>query len=255
MPRFRTVDPARPAAASPLAGDAAAPLRFLADEDFPPFSYRDVNGNPAGFSIALANALCEDLRLTCSFVLKPWDRLLPALAAGEGNAVLGGPRISAATLGQADFTAPYFRPLGRFAVRNGVKIDDPGLRELAGRRIGAVAGSAHEAWIRVHYPRSVLRSLPDAAAAAGALKSGAIDVWFGDAVTQMFWMQGSEAAGCCRFLGGAYVDPAGFSPGMAIAVTRGNDGLRQRLDAGLDRLEASGATPALLRRYLPMGLW
>ena len=250
MPRFRAPDPARPA---PPARTAV--VRFLVDEEFPPFSYRDAGGNPAGFSVALANALCEDMRLSCSFILKPWDRLLPGLAAGEADAVLGGQKITTATLASADVTAAYFRPLGRFVIRTSVPIKTPGLRELAGRRIGVVAGSTHEAWIKTHYPRSVLRSFTDPGAAARALKSGTVDVWFGDAVTQMYWLAGKESEGCCRFLGGAYSDPDGFSPGMTIAVRRGDSDLRDLLDAGLDRLELSGTTGALLRRYLPMGLW
>ena len=62
VPYFRHIDP-----------DAKAPnvdheqhLTFIADADFPPFSYADAGGEPKGLAVDVALALCAKLSLQCT---------------------------------------------------------------------------------------------------------------------------------------------------------------------------------------------
>lgn len=250
VPAFRQVDPTAPV--PPLR--EVGTIRFITDEDFPPFSYRDAFGSLTGFNVMLAEAVCADLRLTCEFVPRPWEDLVPALEAGDGDAILGGLAISPETLEALDFTRPYFRTLARFAARADT-LPGAGLGELAGKRLGVMAGTAHEAFLKAHFSRSDITPFDDAMEAREALRTGALDALFDDATRHMFWLASPASRDCCGFAGGAYVDPLYFSRPMAIAVGRGEVALRDVLDYGLDRVQASGDFATVYRQFFPMSPW
>jgi len=231
------------------------PVRFLTEGDFPPFSYLDAKGRLAGFTVELADAVCRELRLACEFAVKPWSEIAPAMARGEGDAVIAGIRITPDNAKRFDFTRPIYRPVARFAVRTQFKLKPPYVRTLAGKRIGVMAGSAHEAWLKQNFPHSNIRPFRTQSEAMQALRTGAIDAMFDDAVRLMFWLAGSEAHDCCRLVKGAFVDAAGFSPPMTIAVARGHRRLLAALDYGLDKLQENGTYAAIFRRYFPVSPW
>jgi polar amino acid transport system substrate-binding protein len=251
VPSFRHIDSTQPVPDL----RAVKTVRFLTDDDFPPFSYREGDGELTGFNVSLARGLCADLRLTCEFIPTPWEDLIPALERGAGDAILAGLKISQATVGQLDFTRPYYRSLARFAVRAESPLAEADLRSLAGKRVGVLTGTAHEAYLAANFGRSNIRPFPEETEAREALRTGRIDALFDDATRHMFWLAAEDSRGCCEFAKGAYVAPDYFSPPMAIAVKRGNETLREVLDYGLDRLQTSGAFAETYRRFFPMSPW
>lgn len=250
VPAFRHVDPTAPV---PPLRDMGT-VRFITDDDFPPFSYRDAFGSLTGFNVMLAEAVCADLRLTCEFVPRAWEQLTAALQGGEGDAILSGLVIAPDTLETLDFTRPYYRTLARFAVRRDTLPGaDP--QALAGKRVGVLAGTAHEAFLQANFSQSDIRPFEEAGAAREALRTGELDALFDDAVRHMFWLASPVSRNCCGFAGGAYVDPDFFSRPMAIAVKRDDETLRQVLDYGLDRVQTSGDFAKVYRLFFPMTPW
>jgi polar amino acid transport system substrate-binding protein len=250
VPAFRHVDPTAPV---PALRDVGT-VRFITDDDFPPFSYRDAFGSLTGFNVMLAEALCADLRLTCEFVPRPWEELMAALRAGEGDAVLAGVTISRDTLEALDFTRPYYRSLARFAARTDTLPGaDP--HALAGKRVGVMAGTAHEAFLEAYFSQSDIRPFDDAEAAREALRTGDLDAMFDDAVRHMFWLASPASRDCCGFAGGAYLDAMYFSRPLAIAVRRGDAKVLAVLDYGLDRVQLSGDFAKVYRLFFPMTPW
>jgi len=231
------------------------PVRFLADGDFPPFSFLDAKGTLAGFNVELADAVCRELHLVCEFAVKPWNDIPDAVANGEADASIAGIRMTPQNAEKLDFTRAFYRPMARFAVRSQFRLKPPYVNTLAGKRIGVMAGSAHEAWLKATFVHSNIRPFATQTEAMEALRTGAIDAMFDDAVRLMFWIAGSEARDCCRLVRGAYVDEATFSPAMTIAVKRGNHQLLKALDYGLDRLQQDGTYAAIFRRYFPESPW
>ena len=232
-----------------------APVRFLADGDFPPFSYIDAKGALAGFNVELADAVCRELRLACEFAVRPWGQIAAALASGQADAVIAGIKMTPENAERLDFTRPFYRPLARFAVRSEFDLKPPYVRTLAGKRLGVMQGSAHEAWLKAAFAHSNIRPFADQPEALEALRTGRIDALFDDAVRLMFWLVGPGARQCCRLADGAYVDENRFSPPMTIAVKRGNLQLLESLDYGLDRLQENGVYADIFRRYFPLSPW
>lgn len=251
VPQFRLADPTKKTSEERPTQE----VRFLADSDFPPFSYASGSGRPAGIAVELVQAICSDLRLTCRIILKPWDDLLPALERGEGEVVIAGPRLSPESLASADATRPFYRALGGFAVKNDSQLKTTDAEALAGKRIGAVKGSAHAAWLDRYYKSSDITLLDSPAAAHVTLQTGAIDALFEDAIQAIFWIQGQSSGKCCRLMDGSYNDSEYFSNAMVFLVRRGQRTLRDALDVGLDRMQTTGATADIFRRYVPASPW
>ncbi|MDP9138259.1 MAG: transporter substrate-binding domain-containing protein, partial [Pseudomonadota bacterium] len=86
IPLFRHIDKTKPLPDL----KAVESLRFAVDDEFPPFSFKETSGALNGFNVAIANAICEELKLSCEFTTKQWDDLMPALERGEVDAVIAG---------------------------------------------------------------------------------------------------------------------------------------------------------------------
>ena len=249
-PLFRTMEEqARPALPEQLA------VKLIADEDFAPYSFRSRTGSPAGISVEIAIAACEQARLACTVEARPFAEILPALERGEVDVAVTGPRLDADTLAASRMTRPYFRIMGRFAVPNTSTLDTASVSNLAGRRIGVVKDTVHARWLTAYYASTRITPFDDLAAAGAALKAGEVDALFGDNVQVIYWVAGEAAAGCCRLLGGAYSDFDYFSRNLAFLTRRDKPELAQALDYGLDKAQAAGSTAKILRTYLPLDPW
>ncbi len=249
IPRFRHVD----------AGLAAMTLkrfpriRFLVASDFPPFVYRTGRGRLTGYAMGVANALCAEARVKCDFIEVPWDRLPGALRNGVGDVILAGPRLTAENAEAMDFTRPYLRALGAFAVRRKGLIREATGRAMAGRRIGVVKGTVHAAWLRRNFGQSRIHQYGDFRKAAEALRTGRVDALFGDWIQLGFWVQGSASKGCCHMLPGWFPARDFSWNDTVMAVKRGNRALRRVLDRYLDVLDSEGRLALMAMRFLPVG--
>lgn len=230
-------------------------VRLVADEDFAPFSFRSRTGSPAGISVEIAIAACEQARLACTVEVRPFAGIMAALASGEADVAVTGPRLDAKTLAAARMTRPYFRLMGRFAVNNSSTLDAASAATLAGRRVGVVRDTLHARWLAAYYAPSRIATYDDLAAAGAALKAGKIDAVFGDNLQVIYWVAGEAAADCCRLLGGAYSDFDYFSRNLAFLIRSDRPELAQALDYGLDKAQATGATARILRTYVPLDPW
>jgi polar amino acid transport system substrate-binding protein len=227
-------------------------IRFLTETDYPPFNYAGPDGNPAGFNVDLARAICEEIKAQCTVQQRRFDTLLAAINANQGDALLASIAITPEVRARLDFTDPYYRTPARFVARKDSTIMDPRPQAMEGKTIAVVAGTAHEAYLKALYTEATLKPYPTAEAAREALKKGEVDLLFADGIALAFWLNGTDSANCCVFRGGPYLDSSYFGEGVGIAVRRGNDVLRQALNWAMFRLWEKGRYTDLWLRYFPV---
>ena len=126
---------------------------------------------------------------------------------------------------------------------------------LRGERIGVVRGSSHEAFLHDFFEDAKIVPFDTPEQARAALKNGEADLIFGDGISLMFWIQGTNSNRCCEFKGEGYTEPRYFGDGVGIAVKKGNARLREVLDYALARVKASGRYEELMLRYFPLPLY
>jgi len=227
-------------------------IRFLTDIDYPPFDYAGADGNPAGFNVDLARAICEEIKISCTIQARPFATLLDALNENRGDAVIASIAPTAETRRRADFTDPYYRTPARFVARVDSPISDALPEWLEGMKIAVIAGTAHEAFLKAMFTEAEVRPYPDAEAARGALRRKDVDLLFGDGIALAFWLNGIDSGGCCAFRGGPFLESRFFGEGVGIAVKRGNDLLRLALNWAVFQLWEKGAYTDLWLRYFPI---
>src|SRR5687767_5926355 len=99
-------------------------IRFLTENDYPPFNYAGADGNPAGFNVDLARMICEELKIACTIQMRRFDTLMDALAENRGDAVIASIAVTPQTRARVDFSDPYYRTPARFVSRRDLAIDD-----------------------------------------------------------------------------------------------------------------------------------
>jgi polar amino acid transport system substrate-binding protein len=229
-----------------------AQVRFLTDNDYPPFDFPGPDGNPAGFNVDLARMICEELKVTCTIQARRFDTLIAALGDNHGDAIIASLAPSPALRERVDFSDPYYRSPARFVALRDSKLADIAPERLEGKKIAVVAGTAHEAYAKTFFTEAETKSYPNAEAAREALRRTEADLLFGDGIQLAFWLNGTDSGNCCEFRGGPFTESRYFGEGVGIAVRRGNDTLRQGLNWALFRLWEKGRFTDLWLRYFPI---
>jgi polar amino acid transport system substrate-binding protein len=227
-------------------------IRFLTEVDYPPFDYAGADGQPAGFNVDLARALCEEIKLTCTIQMRRFDTLLDTLNGNGGDAIIASLAITPDMRRRVDFSDAYYRTPARFVSRKDVEIDDVKPEALEGKKVGVIAGTAHEAYLRALFTEVEVHPYPSAEDTRAALRRGEIDLLFGDGISLSFWLNGTDSNGCCVFRGGPFLESRFFGEGVGIAVRKGNEVLRQAFNWALFRLWESGKFTDLWLRYFPV---
>lgn len=230
-------------------------IRFLTEDDYPPFHFLGSDGQLAGFEIDLARAICDQIKAPCTIQARRWDTLQDSLARGQGDAIIAALRVTPALRERFAFTASYLRTPARFVASQAGGPKTAAVADLKGRRVAVSAGSAHEAYLKAFFGGAITVASADDRAVLDAVRSGAAEAGFVDGIGAAIWLNGDAGRACCRFVGGPFIDSAAFGEGAGIAVRRDNPRLAQALDWALSRVAAEGTYATLYLKYFPIGFY
>ncbi|MEZ5877644.1 MAG: transporter substrate-binding domain-containing protein [Tepidamorphaceae bacterium] len=230
-------------------------IRFLTEQESPPFSFTAPDGLPAGFNVDLARAVCEELNIPCTIQELKWDLLVDAIADDRGDAIIAPIPVTAENREKYEFTNSFLGRPGRFVGTRSTLVKEITAEGLAERKIGIVAGTRHADFIATYFPDAEVVSYETTAKARADLTGGAIDLIFTDALTASVWLNSEAAKGCCIFVGGAYTDPHFFGEGIAVAVNPERKALREAIDYALRRIYFNGRYFEIFLKYFPRGYY
>ncbi len=230
-------------------------IRFITDDEYPPFGFTGPDGALTGFNVDLARAICDELKVACTVQARRWDTIVDAVESGQGDAAIASLAINATTRRRVDFTTPYYRTPARFVARRGQESGAPDARALAGKVIGVQQRTAHEAYLREFFAQSDIRTYDSQTALRSALKRGEVETIFGDGVTFAVWLNSADAASCCDFRGGAFTESRFFGEGVGVAVKKDNVALRRAIDYAILRLADRGVYADIYLKYFPVGFY
>ena len=227
----------------------------MTEDDYPPFGFALPDGTLSGFNVDLARALCEELRVQCTVQARRWDTMFETIEQSRADAAIASIAMTPANRARVDFTAPYYKTPARFVARAAVVLPDTSPEALAGKTVGVVARSAHEAYLRAFFPRVTVRVYDNALALRSALKRNEVEIAFGDGVAFALWLNGTDASGCCAFRGGPYTESRFFGEGVGIALRKDNQAMKRALDYALKRVSERGIYADLYLKYFPVGFY
>ncbi|PXV78808.1 arginine ABC transporter substrate-binding protein [Pantoea sp. PNA 03-3] len=228
-----------------VSAQAAEKIRFATSATYPPFESLNSDNQIVGFDIDLAKALCQQMKAECSFTNTAFDSLIPSLKFRRYDAVIAGMDITAERSKQVDFTQPYYAnsaiviaPKGTFSA----------ISDLNGKRVGVENGTTHQKYLQDKHPDIKVVAYDSYQNAILDMKSGRLDGVFGDSAVVNQWLKtNSDLAS----VGEHVTDADYFGTGLGIAVRKGNDGLREKLNQALAALKASGTWQKINQQWFP----
>jgi len=242
---------ARAGVALPVPGEPPEekPLVFLTEAAHPPYAFWGPDGAISGFEIELVNALCQRMKRRCMFKHREFDRLVPALESGKGDAIVSSLEITEERRQRFTLSEPYFRMPTIFVARKDEmpRALDP--EALADLTIGALRDSPFASLAEVRFPKSRLNSYATQIEANLDLSANRVDLVIGDEMSLRDWLKTAPEAGCCA-VAGRVEDPERIAgEGFAIVLRKGDDTLKAKIDAALAQLRSDGAYSDIAHRY------
>ena len=216
----------------------------------PPLSFIDSAGEPHGFDIDVARALCAQLRAQCELVPTEWDDLIPQVQTGALDAAVASLSITAARRAKVRFTRPYHAAPARFLARAG-RFTQADAEALKGQRVGVRRGTTFDDYLTSTYQdqfRLVRYGTTDEALVDLVL--GRLDLMLGDQILlDQGFLRQDQGRGFA-FVGEPPTNPDWLGEGVGVAVRPDALDLRARLDAAVIDLMQNGVMARLAHRWL-----
>lgn len=220
----------------------------IAQEPYPPFSFKNSNGVWSGFEPALITEVCKCMQAQCSLKELAWDGLIPALRSKQADVIMNSMTITPEREQVVDFTAPYLQTPALW-VGDAALALTPTPAGLKGKIIGVQGSTSHSAYVKQYFGKgSTLRYYNDQNDLLADLRSGRIDIMLADKIS-VEPMLALPANAMLVSKGVAPADPL-FGRGIGAAVRKGDDALREKLNKALQAVREDGTYDAIGARYL-----
>ncbi len=226
-----------------VSASAAETIRFAAEASYPPFEFMDANNQMQGFDIDLANAICKQMKATCTFTNQSFDSLIPSLKFKRIDAVISGMDITPERQKQVAFTTPYYDNSALFIAEKG-KVAD--IAALKGKRVGMQNGSTHQKYLQEKHPEITPVPYDSYQNAILDLKNGRLDAVFGDTAVVNEWLKQNATLSA---VGDKVTDPNYFGTGLGIAVRQNNAELLNQFNTALNQLKQDGTYKTIYSKW------
>jgi arginine/ornithine transport system substrate-binding protein len=231
-------------------------VRVAIDPTYKPFTFKTADGQPTGFDVDIAEALCAQLKAKCTFVEQPWDAMIPGLTAKKYDAIISSMSVTEERLKQVDFTSKYYNTPSKIVVKSDVKFDGPA--SLKGKNIGVLKASTQEKYAKgVLTPAGVnVKSYEAQDQVYLDIKAGRLDGTVADIVeVQGGFLDTPDGKGYV-FVGQPLSDKKYFGEGIGVAIRKGDKDLKEALNKGIKAIRADGSWMKISEKYVPgVDIW
>jgi polar amino acid transport system substrate-binding protein/arginine/ornithine transport system substrate-binding protein len=226
---------------------AQGKLRVGVEGNYPPFSQLGPDGRLTGFDIDIAMAVCAQMKVECQLVQQEWDGMMPALRARKFDMIVASMTITEERRKAADFSDPYYDVPSRWVAKAGA-FKDHSPASLKGRKIIVLRNSPRAAHVAANYKDSEVLLVNKETDVYLELASGRGDIGFGSSVVSSeAFLKKPEGRGFAQVGPTVRLDAGGG--GVGIAFRKGEDALRQNVNAALKAIKADGTYRKLADRY------
>jgi len=243
--------PAAPASAPAAAAPApeVGPLKVAIDPTYEPFTFKSADGQPTGFDVDVANALCEQIKRKCEFVEQVWDSMIPGLNAKKYDVIISSMSITDERLKEVDFTDKYYNTPSRIVLKKGTKFTDAA--SIKGKKIGVLKGSTQEKYALGDLkPAGVIVNSYEAQDQVYLdIKSGRLDGTVADYMEVTGGFLSKPEGAKYELVGPDLKDPKYYGYGAGIALRKGEDKLKGELNEAIKAIRANGTYKTLADKY------
>jgi lysine-arginine-ornithine-binding protein len=217
---------------------------------YAPFNFTDETGQLKGFDIEIAQAVCREAKLECTFSAQDWDGLIPGLLARKFDMIASSMSITDERAKAISFSDHYYRTPIRF-----VSLKDSTLvttkEGLKGKKLGAQRATTSAIYLQENFDDVAEIKLYDTWETARLdLSAGRVDAILSDAISSWHWLQTPQGA-TAQFRGDtAYVDS-----GIGFGMRKNDTELLKSINEGLAAVIKSGEYEAINKKYFPFSIY
>lgn len=224
---------------------APVPLRVATSSTYPPYEFRNQKGELDGFDIELMTEISHRMGRTIKWADMGYDMVIPELLSKRTDVICAGMSATPIRAQRVLFSSPYAPTMSAFVIVPGRHVATLGdLRALRG---AVPVGTTQDVFLtplKKQY-QFTLRLFPNIEDCVWDLVTGRSDFTLMDVpvahkMAELPKFKGKIAVGGTIELTGA---------GKALAVRKGESGLKQQLDTALKAMENDGFLPNLRRKW------
>jgi polar amino acid transport system substrate-binding protein len=209
---------------------------------FPPFEMLDTNGQPAGVSVDMARAMGEYLHRSVRFENIPFDGLIPSLKTGKIDLAISSMTKTADRAKSIDFSDAYLTMgLSILANKNSPiqSIDDVDKPNVT---VAVKKATTGHIYAIQHFHNAKINTFSDAPTCGTEVAQGKADCMIYDQISVFqLWKSHQDTTK-------PILKPF-QSEEWAIGIRKGNDELRQQVNAFLKHFKESGGFNELGNKY------
>lgn len=225
-------------------------LRVGTEPGYPPFEMKARDGSVIGYDIEVVEGFAEKHGLELDIVESEFDGLIPALQTGKIDLVISGMTIKPERAEVVDFSKPYYEVGQVILIRKqheGVITQASDLNDSKWK-IAVQTATTGQFAAEEHMPKARLLRYGTGIECANAVRQGDADAMvFDDPLIRIFAGENPERVT-------ALLDPF-TRENLGLAMKKGNDALREAVNAYLDEIEASGEAARLQKAYFDDLIW
>jgi polar amino acid transport system substrate-binding protein len=216
--------------------------RVATDATWPPFeSVNETTKQVEGFDIDLLNAIADEAGIKIEFVNVAWEALLSGVAQGTYDAAISSISITEDRQKVMLFSDPYFAAGQLVAVR----IDNTTIKskaDLGGKTVGVQIGTTGNIEVDA-IAGAIAKPYDDVGLAFQDLMNGQVDAVVADNPLVLSYVGKNSTK--LKTVGGVF-----SAENYGIAISKGNEALQAKINAGLKKVKAAGTIEALSKKWL-----
>lgn len=233
----------------------AKEVRLASDFTYPPFNYKNTDGTPVGFDIEIADALCAQAKLECTWVSQSWDALIPSLLARKSDVIMASMRITDDRKKKVLFTNKYYQTPARFvAAKNAdFTIDQAGMKDKV---IGVQQGTIHDRYVTDKFGAvAEIKRYTGQDEVYIDMQNGRLDATFGNADQLSLAFLDKAEGKSFEFKGQAVTDKAYIGEGTALALRKQDQELAEKFNQAIVEIRQNGTYDKIAAKYFSFDIY
>ncbi len=228
----------------------------IAAEPYPPFASPDASGNWTGWEVDLIKAVCTAAEMDCVITPVAWDGIIPALTAGQIDAIMASMSITEERMQTIDFSDKYYNTPTVIAGPKGVEMA-PTAEGLTGKIIGVQVSTIHEAYVQKHFAATAaeVKVYQTQDEANQDLVAGRIDATQADSIALDAFLASEAGLACCESKGAVADDPEVLGLGVGVGLRKGEEDLKAKFNAGIAKVLSDGTYEAISKPYFASSIY
>ena len=220
---------------------SAQELTFAMEPSYPPFETTNEKGEIIGFDVDVANAICQEIQVTCKFKSETFDSLIPSLKAKRFDAAISAIDITNARAKQVLFSDAYYDSSASYVALKGKATLE------SAKNIGVQNGTTFQQYTVAETKQYSPKSYASLQNAILDLKSGRIDIILGDTAVLSDMISKEPEI---QFVGEKVTNKKYFGNGLGIAMHKSNKDLAAQLNKGLATIKANGEYQKIYDKWM-----